>query len=181
MVAELRDAGARARSASAAEENAASKSQGVKTEASGAERRREPRYPCNDPVEIRILPGDSSRIPATLMDVSRSGLRIELTTPVPKGTAIEILLSKQLAVSGRVRHCRRVGAKYQAGVLILQATDSSKPNEHVSDDQLSSYLGGRGLTLTQVIRVRDHLAGCSACRLRMVDSYLVKPPARRSS
>lgn len=171
MVAELSD-------------KATPKSQSVKTEASGAERRREPRYPCNDPVEVRILSGESgdgSRLPATLLDVSRSGLRLELGTPVPKGTEIEILLSKQLAVSGRVRHCRRLGAKYQAGILILQATDSSQPSEHVSDDHLGSYLNGRGLTLTQVIKVRDHLAACSTCRLRMVDCYSVKPPARRGS
>jgi len=168
MVAELSD-------------KATPKSQSVKTGASGAERRREPRYPCKDPVEVRIISGDGSRVPATLMDVSRSGLRLELGTPVPKGTEIEILLSKQLAVSGRVRHCRRVGAKYQAGILILQAIDSSQPSEHVSDELLGSYLNGRGLTLTQVIKVRDHLAVCSTCRLRMVDSYSVKPPSRRGS
>ncbi len=168
MVAELSD-------------KAAPKSRSVKSVGSGAERRREPRYPCNDPVEIRILPGDGSRVPATLMDVSRSGLRLELGTPVPKGTEIEILLSKQLAVSGRVRHCRRVGAKYQAGILILQAIDSSQPSEHVSDEQLGSYLNGRGLTLTQAIKVRDHLAVCSTCRLHMVDCYSVKPPSRRGS
>jgi hypothetical protein len=181
MVAELRDARTLARSVSIAEENAAPKSKSLKTEASGAERRREPRYPCNDPVEIRIIPGAGSRIPGTLLDVSRSGLRIELDSAVPKGTQVEILLSRQLEVSGRVRHCRRVGAKYQAGVLILEAMDSSKPNEHVSEELLSSYLGGRGLTLTQAIRVRDHLAACSTCRLRVVDSYSVKPQPRRSS
>ena len=169
MVAELRSAGQRPRSVSTPEASP-----------SGAERRREPRYPCNDPVAIRILP-DPSRVPATLMDVSRSGLRIETDVPLTKSAEIEILLSKQLAVTGRVRHCRRVGAKYQAGILIQKAIDSSRPNDHVSDDQLNSYLNGRGLTLTQVIRVRDHLAVCSTCRLRIVDSYSVKPQSRRSS
>lgn len=168
MVAELSD-------------KAAPKSQSVKSVASGAERRREPRYPCDDPVEIRTVPRDGSRVPATLKDISRSGLRIEIAVPLPKGAEIEVLLSKQLAVSGRVRHCRRVGAKYEAGILILQATDSSQPNEHVSDEHLGSYLAGRGLTLTQAIKVRDHLAVCSTCRLRMVDCYSVKPPSRRGS
>lgn len=110
------------------------------------------------------------------MEVSRSGLRIELDTPVMKGAEIQMLLSKRLEVSGRVRHCRRVGAKYQAGVLILETTDQSKPSEHVSTELLSSYLNGRGLTLTQVIRVRDHLVACRACRLRIVDSYSVSQP-----
>jgi len=168
MVAELR-------------EKAPPKSQSVKTEASGVERRREPRYPCNDPVEIRIVSSDGSRVPGTLKDISRSGLRIEIGIPVLKGAEIEIFLSKQLSVTGRVRHCRRVGAKYQAGILIQEAIDSSKPSEHLSGEQLSGYLAGQGLTLTQVIRVRDHLAICSTCRVRMVDTFSAKPQSRRSS
>lgn len=162
-------------------EKARSKSQSVKTEATGAERRREPRYPCNDPVEIRIVSGDGSRVPGTLKDISRSGLRIEIGVPVLKSSEIEIFLSKQLSVTGRVRHCRRVGATYQAGVLIQDAIDSSKPSEHLSGEQLSGYLAGQGLTLTQVIRVRDHLAVCSTCRVRMVDTFSAKSQSRRSS
>jgi hypothetical protein len=172
MVAELSEAGARARSS---EEKAGLKSETAKTVA--GERRREHRYPCNDPVEIRIVPGDGSRVAATAIEVSRSGLRIELDTPVVRGTEVQILMSKRLSISGRVRHCRRVGAKYQAGILILEAIDSSKPSEHVSDGQLSSYLAGQGLTLTQAVRVREHLAVCRSCRLRGVDSYSATPEA----
>jgi len=169
MVAEIRDANPKAQPLS------------VKTSVADAERRREPRYPCNDPVEIRIVPGDGSRVAGTLKDISRSGLRIEIGVPVLKSAEIEIFLSTQLSVTGRVRHCRRVGAKYQAGILIEEAIDSSKPSEHLSGEQLSGYLAGQGLTLTQVIRVRDHLAVCSTCRVRMVDTYSVKSKARRSS
>jgi PilZ domain/Putative zinc-finger len=169
MVAEIRDASPKVQPLS------------VKTSVAGAERRREPRYPCNDPVEIRIVAGDGSRVPGTLKDISRSGLRIEIGISVPKGAEIEIFLSKQLSVTGRVRHCRRVGAKHQAGILIQEAIDASKPGEHLSGEQLSGYLAGQGLTLTQVIRVRDHLAVCSTCRVRMVDTFSVKPQSRRKS
>ena len=148
---------------------------------SGAERRREPRYPCNDPVEVRILPGDGKRVPATLLDVSRSGLRLDIGVALLKGAQIEILLSKQIAIFGKVRHCRRIGDTYQAGILIQEAFYSSKATEHVSAEQLTSYLTGHGLTLTQVIRVRDHLALCSTCRLRMVETYTLKPQPRKNS
>jgi hypothetical protein len=150
-------------------------------ESPGPERRREPRYPCNDPVMVRVMPGDGNRVPATLVDVSRSGLRLEIAIPLIKGSEIEIVLSKQIAIFGKIRHCRRSGDNYQAGVLIQEAFYSSKSSDHVSDEQLGSYLTGNGLTLTQVIKVRDHLALCSACRLRMVSTYTLKQPRKIGS
>lgn len=129
---------------------------------------------------IRVLPGDGNRIPATLVDVSRSGLRLETDIPLIKGAQIEIVLSKQIAIFGKIRHCRRTGNKYQAGVLIQEAFYSSKANDHLSDEQLASYLTGQGLTLTQVIKVRDHLAMCSNCRLRMVATYTHQPEPPKS-
>jgi PilZ domain len=162
-------------SASTAVKETGSKLPATPDESSGTERRREPRYPCNDPVVVRILPGDGSRVPAKLLDVSRSGLRLEIGVSLLKGAEIEIVLSKQIAIFGKVRHCRRVGDVFHAGVLIQEAFYSSKTSDHVSDDQLGSYLTGNGLTLTQVIKVRDHLALCSTCRLRMVETYSLKP------
>ena len=37
------------------------------------ERRREPRYPCNDRAEVRHLP-EGRFVPATVLDISRSGV-----------------------------------------------------------------------------------------------------------
>jgi PilZ domain-containing protein len=147
---------------------------------SGTERRREHRYPCNDPVEVRILPDGGQRVPATLLDVSKSGLRLQIGTALLKGAEIEILLPKQIAIFGKVRHCRRMGESYQAGILIQEAFYSAKPTDHIAAEQLASYLTGHGLTLTQVIRVRDHLTLCSACRLRMVETYSLKPQPRKN-
>ncbi len=42
------------------------------------ERRREARYPTQDPAELEILPGPSQPIYGTILDVSRSGLRAAL-------------------------------------------------------------------------------------------------------
>ena len=179
MVIELQNARSRVRLASRSEGTPSAGQLGAKATATGAERRREPRYPCNDPVEVRLASGDRATVSATLLGVSRSGLQIEIATALARNTQIEILFPNQLTISGKVKHSRRVGAKYEAGVLIQETSDSSKLPEHISAQQLDSYLNGRGLTLTQVIRVRGHLASCSACRLRVVDAYSVKP--RRSS
>jgi hypothetical protein len=105
---------------------------------------------------------------------------LEIGVPLLKGGEIEIVLSKQIAIFGKVRHCRRSGEKYHAGVLIQEAFYSSKASDHVSVEQLSSYLTGHGLTLTQVIKVRDHLALCSACRLRMVSTYTLNAQPRKA-
>jgi len=166
--------------ASTDEKRADSKDLTRRPESSVHERRREPRYPCNDPIMVHVSPGDGHRVPATLIDVSRSGLRLEIGVPLLKGGEIEIVLSKQIAIFGKVRHCRRSGEKYQAGVLIQEAFYSSKASDHVSVEQLSSYLTGHGLTLTQVIKVRDHLVLCSACRLRMVSTYTLKAQPRKA-
>ena len=142
------------------------------TDTSPDEKRREARYPCDDPAEVRILPGDGSRVPATVVDVSRSGMRLQLAIPVTKGSQIEIFLPKQVVIFGQVRHCKRSGDTYHAGVLIQEVFYSRvEDREHVEDDHLRMYLAGHGLTLPQVIGVRDHLAQCESCRRRMVDDY----------
>ena len=179
MVVEPKTASPRTRG-SAAESKADAKAEARNLSLSGAERRREPRYPCNDPVELRTIPGDGQRVTAKLLDVSRSGLRLEVGVALIRGTQIEILLSKQLAIFGKVRHCRRAGDLYEAGILIEEAFYSSKAGEHIALEQLTSYLTGNGLTLPQVIKVREHLAVCSTCRMRMVETYTLNPKSGKS-
>jgi hypothetical protein len=140
-----------------------------------AERRRDLRYPSHVPVEIRIFPSDGSRIPATLMDISLSGLQLELDATVPKGAQIEILLSKQLAIFGEVRHCRRVGAKYRAGIIIVQAFYASRSEEeHISGELIGKYLSRNGLSPAQVLRLREHLTLCAACCERVNEAFTKK-------
>jgi hypothetical protein len=83
----------------------------------GLERRREVRYPTNDPVQVRIRPGEQL-LPGTILDISKSGLRIELSTPVARDSRVEIILPTQAVVFGTVRYCRRVADAYHAGVVI---------------------------------------------------------------
>src|SRR5260370_33780253 len=85
------------------------------------ERRSESRYPTRDVVEVQILENDGlCRIAATILDVSRSGLRIEVRSPIAKGSHVEIVLGRALVVFGAVRYCRRSGAAVYAGSLIQQ-------------------------------------------------------------
>jgi hypothetical protein len=84
---------------------------------SGLERRTEVRYPTNDPAQVRLSPG-AEPVPGTILDISKSGLRIELTTLVERGTRIEIILTGRAAIFGTVRHCRRMADAYHAGVLV---------------------------------------------------------------
>lgn len=146
-----------------------------------AERRREPRYPCNDAVEVRLLPGGGTLVPATLLDISRSGLRLAIEAALVKGSQIQIHMPKQIVIFGKVRHCRRVGSAYEAGILIEQAFYSSESSMHLTAEQVATYLSGAGLTVPQVVRIREHLAQCGTCRLLMLERYSMKDQAQKRS
>jgi PilZ domain len=138
------------------------------------DRRSNLRYPSHVPVEIRIFPSDGSSIPAALIDISLSGLQLEIDATVPKGAQIEILLSKQLAVFGEVRHCRRTGAKYRLGILIQQAFYASPSEEHVSSELIEKYLTCDGLSPAEVLRLREHLKLCTECGGRVNEAFTGK-------
>jgi PilZ domain/Putative zinc-finger len=147
---------------------------------SAANRRGELRYPSQVPVEIRVFPSDGSRKSAVLLDVSLSGLQLEIDATLPKGAQIEILLSKQLAVFGEVRHCRRSGAKYRAGILIRQAFYAYPSEEHISSELITKYLTRDGLSPAEVLRLREHLTHCAACCAHVNEAFAKKfqpPPA----
>ncbi|HEX6894588.1 MAG TPA: PilZ domain-containing protein [Bryobacteraceae bacterium] len=152
----------------------------AKTSTTLADRRREARYPCNKAVQVRNLTQNEARLSARIIEISRSGLRLELPAPVTKGSQVEILMSKEVAIFGKVRHCRAVGEKYHAGVQIEEVYYASQNAEHLSTVHLTKYVSGTGLTIPQAIRVREHLAHCDACRLRMVESYSTKQEPRKT-
>jgi hypothetical protein len=144
------------------------------------EKRREPRYSCKDAVAVRILSIGPRHFPATVVDVSRSGLRLELAIPIAKGSEIEVTARSQLVVFGEVRYCRRAGDSFQAGVLIRDVIQS-RPQavKHLHDDELSLYLVGKGLTMPEVLRVGAHLETCEECRTRLSDAHSVLHPTRK--
>lgn len=145
-----------------------------------AERRRETRYPTQDAAEVEVRHGEMLRIPAMVVDVSRSGLRLELPLAVGRGEQVKINLPRQAVIVGEVRYCRRAGIVYHAGVLIQDVFQAQvAPGSHISADELSFYLIGKGLAVADIIRLREHLIECEACRIRLGEKDAVLNPSRR--
>ncbi len=138
-------------------------------EAHNAERRREARYPTQDPAELEILPGPSEPIFGTVIDVSRSGLRVALRQRIGRGEQVMVKLHRNV-IFGEVRYCRPVPGGFHAGVKIQDLVcPPGRQNEHIADDPLSLYAVGKGLSVAEVIEVREHLGRCEACRMRLAE------------
>lgn len=150
--------------------------------AGGQEKRREIRYPTNDPAEVQVLPIDSTRRPATVLDVSESALRLELHSAVARGLEIKVILSGQVVIFGEVRYCRRAGAVFHAGVVIHDVVYARQgAGKHIQDYDLNLYLVGRGLTAFEVIKLREHLILCESCRFRLAENSARISPSKSSS
>jgi hypothetical protein len=156
-----------AQSASSSAEPTANTFSDEKTvsESRSSERRRERRFPANDPVEVCILEPRCERVGGTILDISWSGLRVEVRTPVAKTVHLEIILPNRAIIFGETRYCRRQSGAYQIGVSIdeiyfAQALSS----RHVDTDLLNRYIVGKGLTVLEVIQSKSHVENCAACR-----------------
>lgn len=145
-----------------------------------SEKRREPRYPCHDAVALRVMSLGPRHFPATVLDVSRSGLCLEISTPIAKGSEVEVTALSQIAVFGEVRYCRRAGDAFHVGVLIRDVVQSHRRTvEHLHDDEAMLYLAGKGLSMADLIRVRDHLTTCNQCRTRLREADAILHPIRK--
>jgi len=144
------------------------------------DRRRETRYPANDPAVVELLHGDSGELPSTVRDVSRSGLRLELKTSIAKGTRVKVTLAHQFVIYGEVRYCRRAGTEFQAGILVKDLFDPRQPpDEHINEDEFGFYAVGRGLTVPEVIKIKNHLVHCESCRVRLGEVHSILNPVRK--
>ena len=135
-----------------------------------AERRKEARYVCHDAVQIRLLPGDGRMVLGAMMDISKSGVRVEIPIPAVKGSEIEVMIPREMIIFGEVRHSRRSGEIYVVGMMIRDVFYArQQEGMHVHTDQLSRYLAGKGLSAPEAISVRQHLQYCRYCRSRLAD------------
>jgi hypothetical protein len=145
-------------------------------DAHAAERRREARYPTEDPAEIEVLPGPSEPAYGTVLDVSRSGLRIALRERIGRGEQVMVKLHHNV-IFGEVRYCRAVLNGFHVGVKIKDLLPPpDKQNGHIADDPLSLYAVGKGLSVAEVIEVRENLAQCEACRARLAQKDEILNP-----
>jgi hypothetical protein len=150
-----------------------------KVEAPGVERRSEARYPAQDPAEIEVLPGPTDPIYGTILDVSRSGLRVALAKRINRGEQIKVKLHHNV-IFGEVRYCRSVFGGFQAGIRIKDLVRApGRLHEHITDDPLDLYAVGKGLSVAEVIEVREHLMRCDACRVRLAEKEALLNPTRK--
>ena len=95
------------------------------------ELRRHVRAPKTSPVQIvwRDRQGDDKYVSGRIIDVSESGIRVEISEPLEKQTYVT-LQSPGLGLHGRasVRTCSRKGTKYAVG-LEFSAGLKWKPKE----------------------------------------------------
>lgn len=143
------------------------------------ERRSEARYPAQDPAEIEVVPGPGTPIYGTVVDVSRSGLRVAIPRHLERGQHVKITLHNTVIV-GEVRHCRAFKGGFQAGMRIRNLErPEGRENEHLVDDTLSLYAVGKGLSVPEVIDLREHLSRCRDCRARLAEKEAALNPARK--
>jgi len=134
-----------------------------------ADRRREERSPANDPATVEMPLG--VRVSATVIDISRSGMRLELEKPLDIGMKIGISIQvRKLMVIGDVRYCRRSGERYHAGIAIR--------GENTAEDS-QAHTAGRSLTADEVLRIKGHLLGCDVCVERLANAMGIQEPVRR--
>jgi hypothetical protein len=145
-----------------------------------ADRRTEIRYPAQDPAELEILPGPTETVFGTVLDVSRSGLRVALSKRIDRGVQVQIKLYDNI-IFGEVRYCRAVSGAFHVGIRIQDLVrPAASQNQHIADDPLSLYAVGKGLSIPEVIQLREHLGRCEACRARLAEKDALLNPSRRA-
>lgn len=151
----------------------------TKSQIPHVDRRSEGRYPANEPAELEIMLGGAEPIYGIILDVSRSGLRIAVPKRLHRGEQVKIKFQRNV-IFGEVRYCRAVLSIFHAGVKIHNLVRApGQGDQHLSEDSLSLYAVGRGLSVSEVIEVREHLSQCEGCRGRLGEREAVLSPPRR--
>ena len=144
------------------------------------EKRREARYPTNDPAEVEVVKGGAGHFSATVLDVSRSGLRLKINSSINSGAEVKITLQRNITIFGQIRYCRPLDGGFDTGVLIQDMAQNAGPSSpHIEDDLLSLYVIGKGLTVPEVIKLKEHLVNCESCRVRLGEKDALLNPVRK--
>jgi len=144
------------------------------------ERRTEARYPTQYPAEIERQHGVTEPMYGTILDVSRSGLRIALPQRLNRGEQVKVKLQDNV-IFGEVRYCRSVSGAFHAGIRIQDLVRPAvRKNQHIAEDPLSLYAIGKGLAVAEVIEIREHLVRCETCRARLAEQEVLLNPSRKA-
>ena len=143
------------------------------------ERRTEPRLTCdNTPAELTILsPGvmTVTTIPAIIVDVSKSGLKVVANTRMGSGQQVRIKMEK-LIIFGEVRHCHAQGAMFVSGVKISDVVGHCGLCNRLTDEQIELLALGRGLSAPERLYANYHARHCESCaeQLRATKTFFAK-------
>jgi hypothetical protein len=144
----------------------------------GADRRAEIRYPAQDPAELQLLHGPSEPMFGTVLDVSRSGLRVVVPKRIDSGAQVRVKLHHNF-IFGEVRYCRAISGAFHVGLRIKDLVRPvGRQNRHMAEDALSLYAVGKGLSIPEVIDIREHLGRCGACRARLAEQHALLNPRK---
>lgn len=147
------------------------------------DRRRETRYATNDPAEIQLLEaGGAPQMKGKVLDVSRSGFRLEISTPMSKGLRLKIVLRDRTVIFGETRYCRHVSPSYHVGVAI-ESVSYAQPTftVHIGDTELNLYVLGKGLTAAAAIQIKTHLFSCGTCQGRLAKAQTLQRSSSEQS
>ncbi|HTS29392.1 MAG TPA: PilZ domain-containing protein [Bryobacteraceae bacterium] len=106
------------------------------------ERRKEPRYMCSELVRVLIAAEAPAGTVANLEDISPSGACVQVESPIPVGTAVEIVCST-CRFKGKVRYCRFVEIGYDVGVE-LEPRGAWDRSRFAPEHLLEIPVAGRG-------------------------------------
>jgi hypothetical protein len=85
------------------------------------ESRQEPRYRTNDPAIMQVVcPKAQSYLNVQILDVSKQGMKLEVTKFLNPGTIVQVRLDKT-CILGEVRYCVQVKDVFYAGILCENA------------------------------------------------------------
>src|SRR5438128_1085920 len=109
--------------------------------------RKEPRFQAAGIADVKVVnPAAGLRLSAAIVDVSRSGLQIEVDKPLNSGSGVEIRLNESV-VMGEVCNCQPHGeGRYRAGILTIRMVESPLSLLHLSDVDHLPYVLNDALT-----------------------------------
>jgi hypothetical protein len=94
---------------------------------SGTERRAEPRVLVNKPARIKSLSPLMSTGPSirgTIIEISHSGMRVRMSREFQLGELVQVIVPDTFYL-GTVRHCRKVGGEFEAGIKLTERIPSA--------------------------------------------------------
>src|SRR5262245_53143274 len=84
------------------------------------ERRREERFPCNQPARVTCLVSGGEGMDGVVINLSGRGLRVTTKHAIAVGTALRIDVGDMMLL-GDVCYCRREGEDYSVGVALAHS------------------------------------------------------------